>query len=42
MHDYPEQFVDLDIVEVDVPGNVLNTGRKEASGSSSRTTDCST
>jgi len=28
MHDYPEQFVDLEIVEVDVPGSVLNTGDK--------------
>ena len=25
MHDYPEQFVELEIVEVDFPGNVLNT-----------------
>ena len=26
MHDYPEQFVVLEIVEVDFPGNALNTG----------------
>jgi hypothetical protein len=25
MHDYPEQFVTLEIVDVDVPGNALNT-----------------
>ena len=25
MHDYPEQFVELEIVEVDFPGSVLNT-----------------
>jgi hypothetical protein len=25
MHDYPEQFVRLEIVDVDIPGNVLNT-----------------
>jgi hypothetical protein len=28
MHDYPEQFVVLEIVEVDVPGNVLNTAEE--------------
>ena len=26
MHDYPEQFVELEIVEVDFPGDVPNTG----------------
>jgi hypothetical protein len=26
MHDYPDQFVTLEIVEVEVPGNALNTG----------------
>ena len=25
MHDYPEQFVRLEIVDVEIPGNVLNT-----------------
>jgi hypothetical protein len=28
MHDYPEEFVELEIVEVDVPGDVLNTGER--------------
>ena len=29
MHDYPEQFITLEIVDVDVPGDALNTNGVE-------------